>query len=130
MTADPISFVIHGIPPLPNASRRMVWQRRAAQASPWRSMAEMLARAAVRDSGQGDDFPRADPVKIQLTFQLARLNRDLDNLIASCKPIIDGMAGVILADDGPKIVVALEGRIARSRTKEDFVIVEVIPWQG
>ncbi len=64
-----------------------------------------MARILARNAYKGDPFEHAH---VAFTFSVGDNRRhDLDNLIASTKPITDGLVGVLFVDDSiDKITVS------------------------
>jgi len=94
-----LEVFIHGIPDSPNATRRRHWSSDADTVKVWRELAGWSTRSAVRHHGDADFFPLRK-VALELVFFLVRANRDLDGLVASAKPLIDGVVdgGAMLGD--------------------------------
>lgn len=95
-----MSLVIHvpGTPPNPN--QRMgymdLWRRRKE----FKQWTYLAAKAALAESGHADDYPLGR-AELEATFLVKTARRrDPDNLVASLKPLIDGLvAAGVLADD-------------------------------
>lgn len=104
-----IEVQIVGHPPSPNRTRRQHWGQRSADTAKWRRVAYLTALQALRDSGRADDYPLT-LAHVRITWVVTdNRRRDPDNVIASCKPIIDGIvdAGVI-PDDSFTVIKTLE----------------------
>ena len=96
-----IRFWIDGIPPNDNATRRLVWQAKAKEREQWRHLAFYAATAGMRVGRASLHFP-LDKALVRFDFHFgARRRHDWDNLVASLKPVIDGIvdAGVVVDDD-------------------------------
>lgn len=103
-----LSFTLAGHPPSPNATLRQHFMVKARDRAAWRSAAHGAALQAMRDAGNGDDYPLAR-VRIRVVLIVPdRRRRDPDNVVASAKNLIDGLvdAGVI-RDDSFAVVVDL-----------------------
>lgn len=88
---------IPGRPPTPNNGPRNNWAAAAAERKQWRGDAHKIARDAVNRAG----WERADLVRVHVVFVVpTHGRRDWSNLIASLKPLEDGLvdAGVMLDD--------------------------------
>lgn len=115
---------LDGHPPGPN--RRMGWRAWSRTKKDWRKWAYIAALAARRDSGFDDDFPLRSVVVEPIFFVTVNRARDDDNLIASLKPLLDGLvdAGIVDGDDRDRLrlerpVVRIARRKAvRLRIKE------------
>jgi Holliday junction resolvase RusA-like endonuclease len=97
---------VPGIPPNPNARlHRMAGARIRKEFRRW---SQMAALSAISDSGHADDFP-LERARVEATFFFkTKRRRDEDNLIASLKPLIDGLvdAGVLVDDDLSRLSLA------------------------
>lgn len=85
------------IPDAVNETRRRHWSSSAAKTAKWRDDARLLGLEAVQTSGIKVPFLYGDA---EITFLLDAARGDLDNLLASSKPLVDGIrdAGVIRDD--------------------------------
>ncbi len=91
-----MTFVIVGLPPTVNATRRMFHFRRAVEAAEWREQARLVGRATWGDR------PPVDPADLIFEFVVPDHRiRDIDGLVGAAKPLIDGLvdAGVLVGDD-------------------------------
>jgi hypothetical protein len=116
-----VSLVVDGIPPSPNEMRRRHWGARAKEAPVWRRAAYLAAYDALRSSGLGDAFPLRKAA-VDLVFVSPAARGDLDNLVSSAKPILDGISrglggpgerGPLLYDDGVGCLEVLRARWRR-----------------
>jgi crossover junction endodeoxyribonuclease RusA len=86
----------------PNA--RVHWRRWHAAAKSYKRTAWVMARHAL----QGRQFPAEGPISVRLVFRPPNLiRRDVDNMLASLKPAIDGISLAIGVDD-TRFAYALE----------------------
>lgn len=112
-----MAFFIVGHPPTPNVMTRWGWQQRARERRTWRDAAAWSARAALSNSTlRGEMVPMAIHVEFEY---LIKRTRDRDNLIASLKPVIDGLVDArILKDDNPTELVRLtvSEKVGKDRT--------------
>lgn len=94
-----LRIFVPGRPASPNRRNRNHWGPDAAKIAKARADAKYLGTDAINRSGSADFFP-LPVVELELVFHLAREAGDLDNLLAGCKPTIDGLvdAGVIPGD--------------------------------
>ncbi len=95
-----MTFFLTGHPPHDNETRRWHWGKRSREMKIWREAAKWACREAY---GKSDMLGVFKPVRIHVRF-LYRVHRtrDVANLIASLKPVIDGMVDArMLRDDGP-----------------------------
>ncbi len=84
---------LDGLPSNPNVQRGKHWSALYKEQQEWKRTTWLLARSAYR----GKPLERAHlHYFIQVGDQRAH---DPDNLIASLKPVQDGLKGVILVDD-------------------------------
>jgi len=99
--AHTLTFFLAGYPPLPNKTISWNWHQRGREAKVWRSAANYAARAAYADSMLGGSMK---PVRIDVTFfYRQRRVRDRMNMVASLKPVVDGLVDAcIIPDDGPE----------------------------
>jgi crossover junction endodeoxyribonuclease RusA len=97
-----LSFFLQGHPPLPNRSQYLHWARKSRETKVWRTAAFYAARSAFRDSTL--DGQALHPVRIDVRFfYKVRRTRDRANMVASLKPVIDGLVDArIMPDDGPE----------------------------
>ncbi len=105
-----LAVKIDGRPPTPNARRH--WRQVAADNAEWKQIAETLTNVAIRkwERDHGLEWRALDSVTVSVAFGLPdRRVRDLDNLIASCKPLMDGIvaAGAIV-DDSIDVITRME----------------------
>lgn len=105
MTAA-LEFFLAGHPPSPNAMVRWHWGRRARERKVWRDATVWAVREAYPRSSLPGRFV---PVEVAVTFVYGvRRTRDRDNMVASLKPVLDGLVDArVLADDGPEHLVRL-----------------------
>lgn len=98
---------LDGHPPGPN--RRMHWRAWSREKADWRKWTYIAALAALRSSGYADDFPLRSIVVEPVFFFTTNRRRDDDNLIASLKPMLDGLvdAGVVDDDSHGKLLLLL-----------------------
>ena len=96
-----LTFHLSGHPPHDNETRRWHWAKRSREMRVWRDAANWAARAAFRDATLGDAF---HPCRIHVVFRYkVHRTRDVANLVASLKPIIDGIVDArMLRDDSPR----------------------------
>ena len=90
---------VPGIPPNPN--RRLHWAVLARSRSDFRGWTKLAAKDALARSGRSDDFPLRAATLEATFFVKTHRRRDPDNLLASLKPLVDGLvdAGVLVDDD-------------------------------
>lgn len=116
---------IPGLPQSVNDTRRRHWATVAGEARQWRRTASMLAVDAINRSP--DRSLRRDPIypaDVEYLFLLTRAAGDLDNLVSSCKPILDGIVDAkVLVDDSVDAVRSLHVRWRRS--SEAGVIIRI-----
>lgn len=96
-----LTFVLNGHPPRDNTMRRWGWRQRSREMRTWRDAAAWSAKAAYRESSlSGDPVPVR--IHVKFMYRIVR-TRDVANLVASTKPIIDGIVDArMLPDDSPK----------------------------
>jgi Holliday junction resolvase RusA-like endonuclease len=97
-----ILITIPGRPPTPNARRN--WRVTARDNARWKEAAVEAADGVVPD-----DWTPLERASVRVTFIVPdRRPRDLDNLVASSKPLTDGvvLAGVLAGDSINHIVRA------------------------
>lgn len=94
-----LRIFVPGRPTSPNRRNRTHWGPDAAKIAKARLDAKRVSVDAINRSGRADFYP-LPAVELEIVFHLARAAGDLDNLLAGCKPTIDGMvdAGVIPGD--------------------------------
>jgi hypothetical protein len=100
MTLRTVEIRIGGRPPTPNSRRHYM-----VVAKENRDWADR-ARAAAIDALGDDVGPPIKRAELEITFVVAtRIDHDWDNLIASTKPLTDGLvlAG-LLADDSERVI--------------------------
>jgi Holliday junction resolvase RusA-like endonuclease len=112
MTA-PVEFAVPFLPPTLNVWSRAHWTARARWAKEWR----FLVRAHAPRSHA---IFRA-PVIVTLTFYSKRA-RDCDSM---AKFPLDGLTGVLIADDGPEHVSELRLRSRTGKPERTEIRVEV-----
>lgn len=94
-TTTPVTLAMPGLPPSPNELRGH-WAKRRELTGPWRSAAFAVAKKQMALTGGKYPWDRA---RLYILFAGPRL-WDADNMLSSCKPIIDGarQAGLITSD--------------------------------
>lgn len=117
-----------GRPETPNARRH--WRDIAHEAALWKSIAEHAAHDAldVWVLTHGLAWRPVMRCSISVAFGLPdRRTRDLDNLIASTKPLLDGIvaAGVIV-DDSITVIQRIEFGAVVNGTKETIFTIDEI----
>jgi len=119
---------IPGRPPTPNETNRRVAQARWRERREWRATAHEFANEArlrwERRTGQKwETLPKA---AILVRFMLPDgRRRDLDNLIASVKPLLDGIVDAgIIADDSTSCILTFS-TWTELRPKEPGTIFEI-----
>ena len=85
----------------PNRSKGHHWASTSALRKTARTQAYALARvAALATPWYGVERRKADTVPLVITFiQPDRRHRDRDNLLAACKPALDGVADALEIND-------------------------------
>lgn len=85
----------------PNRSKGVHWAATSALRKTARTSAYTLARvAALGTPWYGIERRKADSVPLVITFvQPDRRHRDRDNLLAACKPALDGVADALEVND-------------------------------
>jgi crossover junction endodeoxyribonuclease RusA len=85
----------------PNRSKGVHWAATSALRKAARTSAYALARvAALGTPWFGVERRKADTVPLVITFiQPDRRHRDRDNLLAACKPALDGVADALEVND-------------------------------
>lgn len=124
-----VAFFVPGIPPNGNALHRMGhWEVRKSRAA-W---------AEVTDAGMVDAeiLPwRGEPIQRATLDLLWRFNtrraRDLDNLIAGIKPIIDALvrSGILVSDDSEHLI-GIAGRVEVVRGSVAGIVVSLREVEG
>jgi hypothetical protein len=100
---EAIEVSLGGIPPGPNQTRGEHWGSTAKTAAIWKSDTANILREATRraqKAGNDPGFPWG-AVDLQVTFRYTTAGRrDVGNMIAALKPVIDGLpAAGIMKDD-------------------------------
>lgn len=113
-----LRLTLPGHPPSPNRLRGH-WSTRWKQTHSWRDDVTYLARAQRPDA----PYPVA---KVTITFEHRQHHfRDEDNLVASCKPILDGLRlGGVIVDDSPDHIT-LDVRQVLGAERQ--IVIEVTP---
>lgn len=106
MTTTPLFRVyVPGRPPLPNTNSARGWQAHARHKRQWKDDVTMLARAALPPGW----VPLESAVLMAMFVLPARRRYDLDNLIASTKPQVDGLvAAGVMVDDSIMVISHVE----------------------
>lgn len=83
-----LKFKVKGAPGLPNARSTMHWSVLAKERRDWRSAVCLAARHAM-----GGSWPTEPIQKATIVFDCHRSGKqpDHDNLVASIKPLLDGL---------------------------------------
>lgn len=94
-----LRIFVPGRPSSPNRRNRASWYADAAKIAAARRDAKRVTLDAINRSGRSDFYP-LPAAEASFVFHLAREAGDLDNLLAGCKPIIDGLvdAGALPGD--------------------------------
>lgn len=105
-----------------NPNRRVFWRRVAQHRKAQRDAAHYATLAAVPPEVRRC-LSKRRPLRVRLEFVPPnRMRRDLDNLLAACKGMLDGVADALQTDDAHfEITFAL----SREPVKGGKVIVEV-----
>lgn len=123
-----LSVTIDGRPPTGNV--REGWQTRARTRRVWREKARLLALEARNawEREHGTRWLTATRCVVSVAFGLPdRRTRDLDNLIASAKPLLDGLVDAgILADDSIGVIQKMEYGAAVTGRAETVIAVDVL----
>lgn len=107
------------LPPTPNERMHHMERHRWNQA--WKL--ETIWR--TRES-----YPQAEPLEcaiISIKMYYAGISRDVDNLYASVKPILDGLKGLVIKDDRPENVRLSVASEKVARRADERVEIEVTP---
>lgn len=116
-----ISIVIPGRPPTPNVRRH--WREVYRDNKAWAETARLEAvRAIQRTAG----WKPASRARVSVAFGVKdRRVRDLDNLIASIKPLLDGLVQAgILVDDSLDVITVMEFGAIRTEEDQTAFIIE------
>ncbi|MBX3031438.1 MAG: RusA family crossover junction endodeoxyribonuclease [Chloroflexi bacterium] len=105
-----LTITIPGRPPTPNDRGNQVVQWRHAKA--WRKTAMGCAQDAMPLG-----WEPLERCRLEVTFVVHDLRaRDLDNLVASTKPLTDGLVdGGILKDDSDRVIESVTYRVRYER---------------
>lgn len=119
-----------GRPETPNARRH--WRDIAHEAALWKAVAEQAASDARREweAKHGLAWRPVTRAVVSVAFGLPdRRTRDLDNLIASCKPLLDGIvAAGALVDDSITVIQKIEfGAVVNGTAETIFTVDEILP---
>lgn len=122
-----LSFYLRGTPPGPNRQRGQHWAETYRSQQEWKGDTALVAKDAMNKSGI-TDFPWP-AVDIALTFRFAKATRrDIPNLVAAAKPIIDGIvAAGIVKDDSYVYLDEVRCRVQRHLEPQPGVVVLVTP---
>jgi Holliday junction resolvase RusA-like endonuclease len=104
----PVTLTIPGEPPRSrNAADKLHWSARQRERDGWK----WLVREAWAKAGRPTV---AGPVAVRFALFFRRAaRRDLDNCVAACKPILDGLVDVgCIEDDSSRIVRSIELSVA------------------
>ncbi len=110
-TATPLVVTIPGRPPTPNARRH--WRTTAADNKDWKDAAFAAGMDGIFEHGLAGhgEWPAKgiDRARVRVTFIVpTRTRRDLDNLIASTKPLTDGLVACgVLRDDSTEAITEM-----------------------
>lgn len=103
----------------PNSSKGKHWAATVALRKAARADAAVLTRAA----GAGGLFTTSQELAIVITFiQPDRRARDRDNLLAACKPMLDGVADALGVNDSQFEPVTIRREYGK---KPGAVVVEI-----
>lgn len=93
-----VSFVVPGIPPLPNTTKGAHWSKLHKIKKEWTQIVHNLALEAKQKEQLKGMYDHAE---IHFHISVAKNGRiDPDNLIAAvCKSAMDGLQGVFIKDD-------------------------------
>lgn len=122
-----LAVVIDGRPPTPNVRRH--WRQIARDNAEWKAIAETLAANERRkwESKHGLKWRTLTQAGVSIAFGLPdKRHRDLDNLIASTKPLLDGIvaAGLVI-DDSIDVITRIEfGAVVNGRNETVIAVDE------
>lgn len=107
---------------MPNRRHGNHWAKtHAVKGEAWKAGHYLTWEAAKRHTGAW--HPTSGQVPVTLTFcPPDKRKRDLDNLLAACKPMLDGVAAALLMDDREFDPVTLRRGDVR---KNGVVVIEV-----
>ena len=101
----------------PNARKHHFARNNAMQGAKDEMVAELRSQGGVQD-------PLWNRVEIQFVFHCKdKRRRDVDNLIACCKPWIDALTGEVIPDDSVDYVPKVSGEFVRD--SESFTEVTI-----
>lgn len=117
-----IEIKLEGLPMLPNKLRTMHWARRARECATWRRAAAYMAKKTLPES-----FKPYEQCVIFL-IRASTSECDMDNGIASFKPLIDGLVDAgVMVDDGPTVVTQIKFGWEPAKRGSGHVRIEVRP---
>jgi hypothetical protein len=126
-----ISFTLSGasvgskrrtIPHSGNA--RLHWAQRAKWNNSWKEQTGWAAKKAIWDTIAYGFVDLSVKSLITITLHTCRL-LDADNAHACVKPIVDGLKGILIADDSPEHITLTVKQKKVSKRAEECVEVEV-----
>lgn len=109
-----IFFDLDGLPP--SGNKRLHYMARHASNQSWKSSAALVARDALNRVGVRDaPWMRAH---VEYAFHYPKVTRvDLDNLIASMKPVLDGLVGIAVVDDDARHVHRIGASVSVDKSR-------------
>lgn len=111
----PVQIIFDSFPPNPNSRRH--YQQVAKDNREWGFMAKMLAKHAKA--------PLLEQAHLHYHFSTGdQRAHDADNLIASTKPITDGLKGVAITDDN---IDTIEVLYTFDRAKPRRIVLTITP---
>lgn len=121
-----IAIRIEGRPPTPNVRRH--WRQIARDNAVWKEAAQTVAENEKRkwEGRHGLKWRTLKRAGVSIAFGLPdKRHRDLDNLIASTKPLLDGIvaAGLII-DDSIDVITRIEFGAVVNGTNETIITVD------
>jgi hypothetical protein len=112
MTVLTLAFLAPTEPVSTNRADRMHWAARKRRTDPWRDMAIVATRNALRRDWQGWE-PQPVTIQVDLPFRTVR-DRDPHNYVGTnVKAVVDGMVrGGLIPNDTPEWATIIEPTIS------------------
>lgn len=124
LTGVSVGSEIRRIPHSGNA--RLHWAQRARWNRAWKEAAGWYATSTRNGTRIGRIVALENAAKREVTITLHCIRQlDPDNAYAAAKPIVDGLKGILIADDSPEHIRLVVRQLRVSKRAEERVEVEV-----
>ena len=113
------AFVCRALPHSPNS--RMHWAEKARWTKAWK---EQVGWRCIETNAHANRSHTEIPARVTVVLYTCR-PQDYDNSVASVKAIVDGLKGVVIADDSPEHIQLSVQTIKVNKKYDERVEIEL-----